>query len=403
MRNSVFAIVTALVLVGAAAASEIDILTQKLIEKGVLDSGDAQQVLAETKDEVAKKLAIGSAENVPAWAQKITWSGYTQMSYTDDPTIVDGKEPLIIKRARIAMTVKLNDWATFKIQPDFASAQTPAALAATGTSKATALNKDFTVASTGTLSPVVAFKEIWIDLAADNDLATFRFGQYHQPFGFENPYSSSRKKVFDTPQYMTNVLTADYDFGIQWWGNLPGSLKNLLQWRAAISNGTTWGSETDNAKDYSIRLTSSPVPGLELGASMYNRWILASTLYSASVGLYVKYEEELAGIPTFFTAEFIGGKGSNGTTDVMDSVITLEMQPFGLLMPCLAGISPVIRVEQWDANVWDGKAVSYYTVGVNVYADKSVRFLADYRFTDNGLASTAASTGKLNCMLQVNY
>ncbi len=394
MRKTVFAVIAAFMLASLAAASEIDVLTQKLLEKGVLDSGEAQQILAETKDEVTKKLALGTAENVPAWAQKITWSGYTQMSYTDDPTTVGGKEPFIIKRARIALTAKLTDWATFKMQPDFAAVQAPNFSVAGGVSGTT---------TNSTVVPFVLFKEIWIDLAADIDLATFRLGQYHQPFGFENPYSSSKKKVFDTPKYMGSVIAADYDFGIQWWGNLPGSLKNLLQWRAAIVNGTNYGYESDNAKDYSVRLTSAPVNGIELGLSMYNKWVLAQNLYSVTAGFYVKYEEELAGIPTFFTAEFVGGKDSTGLVDCLDSTVTLEMQPLGLLMPCLAGIAPIIRVEQWNANVWKNIPVSYYTLGVNIYADKAVRFLIDYRYTDNGLASTALSYGKMDCMLQVNY
>jgi polyhydroxyalkanoate synthesis regulator phasin len=44
-----------------AYASEIDILVRKLVDKGVLTPGEAQQVLNETKEEVKINLAKGEA------------------------------------------------------------------------------------------------------------------------------------------------------------------------------------------------------------------------------------------------------------------------------------------------------------------------------------------------------
>ncbi|MEI7904343.1 MAG: hypothetical protein WCI43_02895 [Candidatus Firestonebacteria bacterium] len=261
--------VAVLCITGISFAGETDLLIQKLLEKNVLDAGEAQQIMAETKDEVSKNLATAKAENVPVWAQKITWSGYTQFSFTDNPAL-GGVEPFTVKRARIAMTAKLNDWATIKIQPDFSAIQVPNAVVVTTTTGVVAGSTDAnkyvkTVAVTVT-EPRMAFKEVWADLTADRDLATFRIGQYHQPFGFENPYSSSRKKLFDTPQYMTGILAADYDYGVQIWGNLPGNNKQYLQYRLAVMNGSTAGTETNAYKDLGFRVCSTVISGLELSA-----------------------------------------------------------------------------------------------------------------------------------------
>ena len=400
------AVVAVLCITGVAFAGETDLLIQKLLEKNVLDGGEAQQLIAETKDEVSKNLATAKAENVPTWAQKITWSGYTQFSFTDNPTL-GGIEPFTVKRARIAMTAKLNDWATFKIQPDFSgiqinNAQTSGTATVTGSGIVGTAKSNANVLTAVPMVDV-AFKEIWADLIADRDYATFRIGQYHQPFGFELPYSSSRKKVFDTPQYMTNVLAADYDYGIQLWGNLSGSAKQYLQYRLAVINGSTFGAETNPYKDYSVRLCSTVLPGLELSGSAYLRNLAGS--YQNSEDLYAKYESDsffslIGNCPTFFTFEVAGGYDKNNLNQVLDSIVTLEVQPFGLLAPCLSGIAPVLRAEQWDPNQNDGGAdvINYYTVGVNLYLDPAVRILVDYRMRD-----VKPELNIANVMVQLNY
>jgi hypothetical protein len=403
MKKSILAVTISMFLVSAAIASEIDILTQKLVEKNVLEAGEAQQILADTRDEIAKNLALGKAENVPGWAQYIKWSGYSQLSFTDDQSKA-GKNAFTVKRARIALTATPNDFMTFKIQPDFASIATPQAVSTTTTT----ISSKSVLQTASVTAADVGFREIWIDLIFDKNLATARLGQYHQPFGFENCYSSSRKKVFDTPKYMSSVITGDYDYGVQLWGNLPGANKKLLMWRIAVMNGTTSGSETDSRKDYGMRFTSSVTKDIELGLSSYFRSVNSGDLYSMSANAYLKYEAKtllgLAPIPTFLTAEFVGGKGSNGTTDVLDAIFTLEIKPFGLLMPVLEGVSPVLRVEQWDPNQHkNGDEIKYYTIGVNCYVDKYVRLLADYRMTDDTNTTNNNTTTKMNVMLQVKY
>lgn len=62
-------------------AVEVEILVQKLVEKGVISPGDAQQVLTETKEEVRKQLAKGDVEGVPKWTQRIKLKGDFRARY----------------------------------------------------------------------------------------------------------------------------------------------------------------------------------------------------------------------------------------------------------------------------------------------------------------------------------
>lgn len=60
---------------GDASAGEIDILVQKLVEKGILTPAEAQTLLAETKQEVKTQMARGRLDTLPEWLQRITFKG----------------------------------------------------------------------------------------------------------------------------------------------------------------------------------------------------------------------------------------------------------------------------------------------------------------------------------------
>jgi polyhydroxyalkanoate synthesis regulator phasin len=64
-----------------AQSAEIDILVRKLVEKGVLSPGDAQQILNETKEEAKVQLAKGEAPSVPKWVQNVKIKGDLRTRY----------------------------------------------------------------------------------------------------------------------------------------------------------------------------------------------------------------------------------------------------------------------------------------------------------------------------------
>lgn len=65
----------------AYAGGEIDILVDKLVQKGVLSPTEAQIILDETKKEVAMSVAKGKSYGSPAWSQKIKLKGDFRARY----------------------------------------------------------------------------------------------------------------------------------------------------------------------------------------------------------------------------------------------------------------------------------------------------------------------------------
>lgn len=65
----------------AFAGGEIDILVDKLVQKGVLSPTEAQIILDETKKEVATAVAKGKSYGSPAWPQKIKLKGDFRARY----------------------------------------------------------------------------------------------------------------------------------------------------------------------------------------------------------------------------------------------------------------------------------------------------------------------------------
>jgi len=58
-----------------ASAGEVDILVQKLVEKGVLSAAEGQIILDETKLAVSKDLSQAKSLSVPEWTQRVKWGG----------------------------------------------------------------------------------------------------------------------------------------------------------------------------------------------------------------------------------------------------------------------------------------------------------------------------------------
>jgi hypothetical protein len=66
---------------GKSFADEIDILLQKLVEKGTLTPEEAQQIETETKEQVKKEIAEGKYSSLPAWLQNTKLKGDFRLRY----------------------------------------------------------------------------------------------------------------------------------------------------------------------------------------------------------------------------------------------------------------------------------------------------------------------------------
>ena len=56
-------------------AGEVDILLQKLVEKGVLTAGEAQEIKTETQEQVKLEIAQGKNASLPQWLQTTKFKG----------------------------------------------------------------------------------------------------------------------------------------------------------------------------------------------------------------------------------------------------------------------------------------------------------------------------------------
>jgi len=69
MRLRMWAVIGLLVggCAGLACAGEMDLLLQKLVDKGILNDGEAQQILSETKEEMQKQVQTGIKDTAHGW------------------------------------------------------------------------------------------------------------------------------------------------------------------------------------------------------------------------------------------------------------------------------------------------------------------------------------------------
>ncbi|MDD5585066.1 MAG: putative porin [Candidatus Omnitrophica bacterium] len=98
-----------------AFAGEIDILLQKLVDKGVLTPGEAQQIGTETKEQVKKEIAQGKYSSLPGWVQNTKLKGDFRLRYQYDhakvlpPTTHTMDTHRARIRARLGLESKVNE------------------------------------------------------------------------------------------------------------------------------------------------------------------------------------------------------------------------------------------------------------------------------------------------------
>ncbi len=400
------------------AQNVADPLLNKLIEKGVIESYEAQEVRNEISNVIKKQLdeeKKKEEEQKNKDKYKLKTGGYFQLMYTLDETTSPVssqpghyRDPIYIRRARVSFKQQIADWISFTLTPEFAKCADPLEVSNTTVVSSTSPYRTTQVVSRVSRVPTVELKGAYVEFNF-NDFLNFRLGQFNQPFGFENVYSSS-KKIFpnDAVQYMNkNVLHSDYDFGLLYFLKY----KKLASLELAALNGTTYQRETNNKKDLLAKvvlsgdLFLSDLKGVEVSYSYYDRYygeIITSTVTPKNgqhYNAYIKLEKTLL-IPVFLTFEYVWGKNETLVKDVENLITTLEIKPFEKTI--LKGLSPSLRYESWDPNKnTSNDELEVYTIGLNYYPHKNVRLLLDYRMPKEKPSDLA--NNRLNFMVQVSY
>jgi len=94
-------------------AGEIDLLLQKLVDKGVLTGAEAQQVKTETQEQVKKEIAQGKFSSLPAWVMNTKLKGDLRLRSQNlhEKTVNDVNKNTTIGRVRMRLGLesKIND------------------------------------------------------------------------------------------------------------------------------------------------------------------------------------------------------------------------------------------------------------------------------------------------------
>ncbi|MFA4990150.1 MAG: putative porin [Candidatus Omnitrophota bacterium] len=93
----------------ASYAGEIDLLLQKLVDKGVLTPGEAQQVKTETKEDIRKEIAQAKYDLLPEWLQKIKMKGDFRLRYANTRQKGSNDDSKGQIRVRLGLDTKIND------------------------------------------------------------------------------------------------------------------------------------------------------------------------------------------------------------------------------------------------------------------------------------------------------
>lgn len=89
-------------------AGEIDILLQKLVEKGVVTAGEAQEIKTETQENVKKEIAQGKYSSLPAWVQNTKLKGDFRLRYQYNHSKTVAEQTSERHRGRIRLRLGLD-------------------------------------------------------------------------------------------------------------------------------------------------------------------------------------------------------------------------------------------------------------------------------------------------------
>ncbi|MCF7888093.1 MAG: putative porin [Candidatus Omnitrophica bacterium] len=94
-------------------AGEVDVLINKLVEKGILTKTEAQQVATEAKEEARKEAIKGSYAALPSWVQNLKLKGDLRLRYQwEDKSSATGSSPDRHRgryRFRLGLESEVND------------------------------------------------------------------------------------------------------------------------------------------------------------------------------------------------------------------------------------------------------------------------------------------------------
>lgn len=340
--------------------------------------------------------ALGAQETPPvvfrANALEVAVGGRVQTQFNTTTVETEPATEIALRRVRLEAIVKVNDWVTAKIQPEYAGSR-------------------------------VSLRDAYVRFAFDPAL-TLVAGQAHRPFGTVVPTSSARMlpiergvRIRGLPDareehnLIVDLGYADRDVGLQLVGE-PEWAPLGLSYVVGVFNGPARGeAREENTYQLAARAAVRPVEPLRLGVSWSRRdfavqdsavserldirrghaWAVDAEYGRYAPGLHLLGEVAMGDLDPASGAEFRGAQGWLGfRTGAPGSKLT--------------GVEPVVRVSWGDV---DGESErlavtggTLVTPGVNFYFGPLNRIMFNYDFWS---PEGDGSEGSFKVMFQVAF
>jgi hypothetical protein len=320
--------------------------------------------------------ALGAQESPPVVfksnALEVSIAGRVQTQFNTTSVETEPATEIALRRVRLEATVKVNDWVTAKIQPEYAGSR-------------------------------VSIRDAYVRFAFDPALNLVA-GQAHRPFGTIMPTSSTRMlpierglrirglpNAREEQNLVVELGYADRDVGLQLTGE-PEWAPLGLSYALGVFNGPARGEARElNTYQLAARAAVRPVDPLRLGVSWSRRdfavldsgstevlhvehghaWALDAEWGKYAPGLHLLGEAVMGDLDPAAGAEFRGAQGWLGFRT-------------GALGSKLTGVEPLVRVSWGDVNgeterlaVTGGTLV---TPGINLYFGPLNRIMFNYDF-----------------------
>jgi hypothetical protein len=289
----------ALCSMGTSYAGEIDLLLQKLVDKGVLTAGEAQQVKTETKENIRKEIAQAKYDLLPEWLQKMKMKGDFRLRYANAKNKGSKDDSKGQIRVRLGIDAKIND--QMKVGVGIATGDTS--------------NPRSTNATFADTAGPAAFKSIILDYAygswSPTTWLTFTGGK------FKNPIWQPNDLLWDTDLNPEGVnMQLDY---------------RLNPYLGLFFNGEVFAMTYDSSGDAN-RTMFAVQPGIK-----YN-WKDKINFTGAVAGYFFTNLKDTAK----FTKAAVAGTGNSGTTNYIYSYNSVNPSvEIGIKDP-FAGVSPFL-------------------------------------------------------------
>ena len=305
-------------------------------------------------------------------ALEVSIGGRIQTQFNTTTVETEPETEIALRRVRLEATVRVNDWITAKIQPEYAGSR-------------------------------VSVRDAFVRFAFDPALALVA-GQAHRPFGTVVPTSSTRilpiergvriRGIPDAREHHNLIVDlgyADRDVGLQLTGE-PEWAPLGFSYALGVFNGPARAeARQENTYQLAARAAIHPVGPLRLGVSWSRRdfavqdsanaelldvrrghaWAIDAELGRYAPGLHLVGELAMGDLDPATGAKFRGAQGWLGYRT-------------GALGSRRTGIEPVVRISWGDV---DGESErlavtpgTLVTPGVNFYFGPLNRIMVNYDF-----------------------